>query len=191
MAANWASPCPSLSAGIRADATRQDEIAIQNILDKYNKSQNDPRLFVGTIARLSPNTRCWAGHAADFPGQALLTIIQPSGQWVQVDIDPVTGPDRSLLLSGDDYRLAGIDPQAFDATGYQCEVEHDGTVYLIDLLGEQKPPKNSEKVLLRSMAQGVNRVSSEKQRDRGLRVSDAATQSRRTLRSGSAGGHRG
>lgn len=104
---------------------------IQGILDRvYNSSQSSAKNLIANIAGLSASTRCWAGFAVDFPGQVLLTIIQPSGLWVQVNVDPVTGPDLQSLKNGPDYTSAGIDPTHFDSSGYQCQVRTDGSVIL-------------------------------------------------------------
>ncbi len=72
--------------------------------------------------------RCWVGYAADFPDQVLVTAIWPSGAWMQENIDLQSGPDAYSFKNGPDYSVAGIDPSAFDLSGYECSVGQRGNL---------------------------------------------------------------
>ena len=91
-------------------------------------SLNTARSLLTNYSITMGSPRRWLGYAADFPGQVLLTAIWPSGAWMQENIDLAKGPDQYSFRNGSSYQLAGIDPSAFDLTGYECSVGQRGSV---------------------------------------------------------------
>jgi hypothetical protein len=77
-------------------------------------------------------SRCGVGFDADFPEQVLITAFSSSGVWAQISVNPGQGVDESSWRSGQDYRLAGIDPADLAANTYPCTVESDGTISLVE-----------------------------------------------------------
>lgn len=104
---------------------------LRSALTWFNEAnyQNGTRNMVDNLN--SGGARCWVGYQT---GDLLLvTIIWPSGYWVQ--FNPARTEDEYLAMvgsvrQGDDYTAAGISPSEFDANGLSCEVGPEGVIDL-------------------------------------------------------------
>jgi hypothetical protein len=105
-------------------------VEVQRLLDVYNAQQVS--LVNAFVPGYGPS-RCWASFVADFPDEGLVTLIKPSGYWMQLVIDPIRGVQVNSIRDGPDYAAAGINPATLDTTGYYypCQVAADGSISLV------------------------------------------------------------
>lgn len=99
-------------------------------LQPFNRaSASSPlALEIARNSEESPGVECFAGFNADFPVFGLVTLIWPSGWWLQFTPDPSVpqGYEESLVVRGEDYRDGGPSPRVlgkllFDGTTYVCD----------------------------------------------------------------------
>lgn len=102
---------------------------VQRVVSTWNATDNSLQSFLySSYMGYGPDSRCWAGFSADFPDLVLVTLIWPSGRFTQFDPATTSNGFSSVFNVGDNYQLAGLDPAAFDANGYSCSLNSDGSI---------------------------------------------------------------
>lgn len=103
--------------------------ALQQALTPWNRY--GPVSFKGAVRNFGafPDARCWAGFDRDFPDRVIVVIIRPNGMWATFSPMADGNVEVGSFDVGEDYQLAGIDPQALDQSGaVSCTVLDTGSI---------------------------------------------------------------
>lgn len=99
---------------------------LRRLIGQWNAEPHSMRSLISGYNQLFGAGRCWTGYMADFPDQAIVTIIWSGGPWVQFKLDGSDYP----LANGDSYLAAGISTSQLDSSANQCSLSSDGDISL-------------------------------------------------------------
>lgn len=106
--------------------------ALTQDISRFNTSSEAAyfRTMIANRQSIEGPGRCWAGFSADFPDQSLLTLIWPTGFWLQVSPGAQGSALTSSMRLGADYTRAGISSADLDMKAVGCTTLPDGTIQL-------------------------------------------------------------